>query len=261
MQFFSNDRRRLGLYIHIPFCRSKCAYCDFNSAVPGSDAVMSEYVSALIAHMESYREAARSYEPDTVFIGGGTPTVLPPAELVRLIRAIKKNFRLTKNAEFTVEANPATVTYPTLVRMHRLGVNRLSFGLQSAHDNELKSLSRIHTRQEFVRSYRMARDAKFDNINVDLMFGIPNQTPESLAHTLRWVTSISPEHISLYDLKIEPNTPFGQHYDEIAPLLPDEDTEADMYVGSIEYLRSRGYDQYEISNFSKPGYRCAHNYK
>lgn len=261
MQFFSNDRRRLGLYIHIPFCRSKCAYCDFNSAVPGSDAVMAEYVSALIAHMESYREAARSYEPDTVFIGGGTPTVLPPAELVRLIRAIKKNFRLTKNAEFTVEANPATVTYPTLVRMHRLGVNRLSFGLQSAHDNELKSLSRIHTRQEFVRSYRMARDAKFDNINVDLMFGIPNQTPATLAHTLRWVTSIGPEHISLYDLKIEPNTPFGQHYDEIAPLLPDEDTEADMYVGSIEYLRSRGYDQYEISNFSKPGYRCAHNYK
>lgn len=261
MQFMSNDHKRLGLYFHIPFCRSKCAYCDFNSAPPSSDEIVTEYINALIAHMEDYREAVRSYEPDTVFIGGGTPTSIPPSELVRLIRAIRKNFRLAKDAEFTVEANPATVTYPTLLKLHRLGVNRLSIGLQSAHENELKSLSRIHTRQDFVRSYRMAREARFDNINIDLMFGIPGQTPESLAHTMRWVASLRPEHISLYDLKIEPNTAFGKNYEEIAPLLPDEDTEADMYIASIDSLYAMDYEQYEISNFSRPGFRCRHNLK
>lgn len=261
MQFSTNERKRLGLYFHIPFCISKCAYCDFNSAPPQSDEIITNYISAMIAHIESYKAAAANYEPDTVFIGGGTPTSIPPEELYRLIKAIKKNFKLTRNVEFSIEANPATVTYNTLLRLRRLGVNRLSMGLQSAHENELKALSRRHTRKDFVRSYRMARDAKFDNINVDLMFGIPHQTYDSLMHTIRYVCGMNPNHISLYDLKIEPGTAFYANYNDIAPLLPGDDTEADMYLGAIELLRSMGYLQYEISNFARPGSMCAHNLK
>lgn len=261
MQLYSNEQKRLGLYLHIPFCLSKCAYCDFNSAPIQKPEVVSRYISALIAHMESYREGASSYAPDTVFIGGGTPTCIPPEELFRLIRAIRKNFKLTRNVEFTIEANPATVSYQTLLRLHRLGVNRISMGLQSAHDAELKALSRRHTRRDFARSFRMARDAGFDNINVDLMFGIPHQTYQSLMHTLSYVTNLSPDHISLYDLKIEPGTAFYRNYEEIAPYLPNEDTEADMYLGAVELLEGRGYPQYEISNFARRGHMCIHNLK
>ncbi len=261
MQGTISEKKRLGLYFHIPFCLSKCAYCDFNSGVAQSEGLIERYISAMIAHIESYRRAAYCYEPDTVFIGGGTPTCIPPEELFRLIRAIKKNFNLTKNVEFTVEANPATVTYGTLKKLRRMGVNRLSMGLQSAHENELQALSRRHSRKDFVESYRLARQAGFENINVDLMFGIPHQTFDSLMHTIRYVCGMKPEHISLYDLKIEPGTAFGRQYEEIAPLLPGEDAEADMYVGAIELLRQYGYFQYEISNFARPGNMCAHNLK
>ena len=259
--FNNTSHKRLGIYVHIPFCRSKCAYCDFNSAPPESDELVTRYIDALIAHMESYKAVADAYEPDTVFIGGGTPTSIPPEELFRLIKAIRKNFNVVKNAEFTIECNPATASYSTLARLHRMGVNRISFGLQSAHENELKALSRCHTRKDFARSFKMARDAKFDNINVDLMFGIPYQTRESLLHTLRYVTGMRPDHISLYDLKIEPNTPFGKNFDKIKPLLPDEDTEADMYLDAVDFLAHRGYAQYEISNFARDGKMCAHNLK
>ena len=261
MQTNSFDKKRLGIYIHVPFCKSKCAYCDFNSSVCQSAERMTAYVDALVAHMESYRAAAQNYEPNTVFIGGGTPTALPPEELFRIVKAVKHNFKLTKNAEFTIEANPATVSYATLVKLRRMGVNRLSMGLQSAHENELQALSRTHTRKDFARSFKMARDAKFDNINVDLMFGIPYQTTDSLLHTIRYLTRVQPDHISLYDLKIEPGTPFYRNYSEIAPYLPDDDTEADMYISAIEMLRNCGYLQYEISNFARPGHMCAHNLK
>ena len=254
--------KKLGIYVHIPFCLSKCAYCDFNSAVPSSKDVMSAYVSAVIAHMEQYRTSvADGYRPDTVFIGGGTPTVLPKDDLCRLVKAVRRIFSLPKDAEFTVEANPATVTYSTLKRLRRLGVNRLSIGLQSAHENELKALGRIHTRQDFARTFRMAREARFDNINVDLMFGIPGQTVESLLHSLTYLTRHSPDHISLYDLQIEPGTRFYENYRDIAPLLPGEDLEADMYLSAIRFLKDRGYVQYEISNFCHPGKGCLHNLK
>ncbi|MCQ2456834.1 MAG: radical SAM family heme chaperone HemW [Clostridia bacterium] len=261
MEFDFNEKKRLGLYIHIPFCRSKCAYCDFNSAVPGSEELMSRYVSALISHMESYKDGAKEYSPDTVFIGGGTPTVLPTGELARLIKAIRRIFDVTKKAEFTVEANPATVTLKSLKQLKRLGVNRLSIGLQSADNNELKALSRIHTRGQFVETFKMARAAKFDNINVDLMFGIPYQTYDSLMHTIDFVTRLGPEHISLYNLKIEPGTPFFENRDKVRELSADEDTEYAMYTAAIDLLASRGYAQYEISNFARPGYKCIHNLK
>lgn len=261
MSIAYGDKKRLGIYIHIPFCISKCAYCDFNSAPPASDEIVATYIDALIAHIESYKAAASAYEPDSVFIGGGTPTSIPPSDLYRLIKAVKRNFNLTKHAEFTIEANPATVSYAELLKLHRMGVNRLSMGLQSADDNELKALSRKHTRRDFIHSYRMARDAKFDNINVDLMFGIPYQTPQSLAKSIGFTASLKPDHISLYDLKIEPGTAFYKNYESIAPLLPGEDTEADMYLNSIRQLREYGYLQYEISNFARPGHMCVHNLK
>ena len=261
MQMIMTDKKRLGIYIHIPFCLSKCAYCDFNSGPAPDGACITRYVNALIAHMERYRVGAKLYEPNTVFIGGGTPTSIPIAELTRLVKAVKHNFRLTRNAEFSIEANPATVEYDGLVKLKRLGVNRISFGLQSAHDNELEALGRMHTRKDFARSFKMARDAGFDNINVDLMFGIPHQTMESLLHTLRYVGRLGPEHISLYDLKIEPGTKFYQNYDEIKHLLPDEDLDADMYLQAVEYLKEMGYYQYEISNFARPGRMCMHNLK
>ncbi|MBQ6789816.1 MAG: radical SAM family heme chaperone HemW [Clostridia bacterium] len=261
MSFDLIPKKRLGLYVHIPFCLSKCAYCDFNSAVPENDEFMGRYVSAVITHMNNYRDAAKEYEVDTVFIGGGTPTALPKAELIRLIKAIKKTFNLTRYAEFTVEANPATVTLPLLKQLRRIGVNRLSFGMQSANNRELKALSRRHTRQEFIESYRLARRAGFDNINVDVMFGIPYQTFDSLMKTLDFVTRLSPEHISMYNLKIEPGTPFYKNLKAVREVCADEDTEYAMYTEAIEFLERRGYPQYEISNFARHGFPCIHNLK
>lgn len=249
----------LGLYFHIPFCRSKCAYCDFYSFVPSGEEIMERYVNALILHMQDYSDCAGDRVCDTVYIGGGTPSVLPTELLVRLIRAIKRNFNLSSEPEFTMEANPATLTPDMLKKLRRAGVNRLSIGLQSGDNRELRALSRIHTRADFEQSYRMARAAGFDNISVDLMFGIPGETKESLMRNLRYVTRLGVEHISLYDLKLEPGTPLFEHRSELS--FPDEDTEADMYLDAVEYLNSEGYPQYEISNFSIPGRRSRHNLK
>lgn len=253
------DKKRLGLYLHVPFCRSKCAYCDFYSLPDPDTEVMERYVNALIAHMQSYKKGARDYVADTVFIGGGTPTVLPPELLFRLIRSVKRNFTVLRDAEFTVEANPATVDLPTLTRMRRMGVNRLSMGLQSANNNELAALSRIHKRQDFEATYRAARRARIPSINVDLMFGIPHQTTQSLMKTLRWLTHLGPDHISLYDLILEPGTRLYAQRNNLP--FPSEDEEAEMYFMAVEYLAKQGYAQYEISNFARPGHMCRHNLK
>ena len=249
--------KRLGLYFHIPFCLSKCAYCDFFSFVPSNGELIARYFDALIKHMEEYGKAAEGHIVDTVFIGGGTPTCVPTEQLTRLIKAAKKTFDVSPNAEITIEANPATVDLSSLKKLRRLGVNRISIGLQSASDEELRSLSRIHTRRQFEQSYAIARRAGFTNINVDLMFGIPGQNRESLMKNLRYLMRVNPEHISLYDLKIEPGTPFDLHRNELA--LPSEDEEADMYLEAVEFLNTQGYIQYEISNFAKNGCRCRHN--
>lgn len=253
------DRRRLGLYLHVPFCKNKCAYCDFYSFVPKEEGIMERYVAALIKHIESYKASIADYAPDTVFIGGGTPTALPLESLLSVIRAVKRNFSLTKTCEFTVEANPATVDLKGLKRLRRAGVNRLSMGLQSADDNELAALSRIHRRADFEEAYFAARDAKIGNINVDVMYGIPGQMVESCLATLEYVCDLAPEHISFYNLKIEQGTPFWRMRESLS--LPGEDAEYEMYVRGVEYLASRGYNQYEISNFARPGYRCLHNLK
>ncbi len=255
----SRQNKRLGIYVHVPFCAKKCAYCDFYSYAPRDGRVFSAYVDALLTHMKSYRTVGADYAPDTVYIGGGTPTVMPPDEMMRLIHGIKSSFRLLKNAEFTMECNPATANFDTLRRYRRAGVNRLSIGLQSANTAELSALGRVHSLRQFDSTYRAARRAGFDNINIDLMYGIPFQTPDSWVNTLRFAVARSPEHISLYGLKLEDGTPLAANASSLP--FPDEDMEFAMYKYAIAFLAEHGYRQYEISNFSKPGRECLHNLK
>lgn len=252
-------KKSLGLYVHIPFCHAKCAYCDFYSRSGAGEELMRRYVDALLLQMEDYSPAARSYTVDTVFIGGGTPTALPVDAMCELIDGIRRCFNLARHAEFTMEANPATVSGAALAKYRKLGVNRLSLGLQSANADELAALSRIHSVDDFEASYKAARRAGFDNINVDLMYGIPLQTADSFFKSLDYVTSLAPEHLSVYGLKIEEGTPFARVRNTL--MLPDEDTEADMYLDCVRYLGVKGYGHYEISNFARRGYECRHNLK
>jgi len=247
----------LGIYIHVPFCLSKCAYCDFYSVTDETDC--ERYIDAVLLHMEDYSEGASRRTVNSVYIGGGTPTVLPQKLLLNLIAGVYRNFNVDDDAEFTIEVNPATVGLSELKKYRKAGVNRLSIGMQSACDNELSALGRIHNFEEFEQCYLMARKAGFDNINIDVMYGIPEQSEKSLDMTLAAVIEAAPEHISLYGLKIEENTPFAQIADKLA--LPDEETEYRMYCNAIEKLANAGYEQYEISNFAKPGMRCRHNVK
>jgi len=259
----SEEYKKLGLYLHIPFCKSKCAYCDFYS----SDKIvcrgrktpeeMKLYCTALKNNMRIISERTTQYNVDTVFIGGGTPTALPEKLLLDIVKEVERDFYLDEQCEFTVEMNPATADAHLLKKLRRAGVNRLSIGLQSAHNHELAALSRIHTAGDFTECFQMAREAGFDNINIDVMYGIPEQTKSSFMETLEFVVSMKPEHISMYNLRIEDGTPFGEKKHMLP--LPDEDTECEMYFDGIEFLASRGYHQYEISNFARDGYECRHN--
>lgn len=250
----------MELYIHIPFCARKCAYCDFLSFAEGHE-VRSRYVSRLIEEID---RAGREYggrEISTVFIGGGTPSILEAEEMAGILEAVKRNFTLSETAEISMEANPGTVTEEKLRTYKNGGINRLSFGLQSADNGELKALGRIHTYEAFLESFRMARECGFDNINVDLMSALPGQTAESWEKTLTTVAELEPEHISAYSLIIEEGTPFYEMYGEERGegLLPDEDTEREMYHRTKEILKSRGYERYEISNYARAGKACRHN--
>ncbi|MBO4229953.1 MAG: radical SAM family heme chaperone HemW [Clostridia bacterium] len=257
------DYRKLGLYLHVPFCRSKCAYCDFYSTdrvvckgfhVPSE---MKSYCQALKNQMKFFSERTTQYNVDTVFIGGGTPTSLPAHLLLDLVKEVSRDFYMEDGFEFTVEMNPSTAEAGMLKRLRKAGVNRLSIGLQSAQNNELAALSRTHTLGDFSASFQMAREAGFDNINIDLMYGIPEQTQESFAESLEFACNMKPEHISMYNLRIEDGTPFGKKK-QMLP-LPDEDAECAMYFNGINYLKEHGYHQYEISNFARPGRECRHN--
>lgn len=247
----------LGLYLHIPFCIQKCAYCDFYSVC--NEELKDRYTDALLLHMQDYAPSAMTREVDTVFIGGGTPTSLSRDQLLDLVAGIKRHFNLSSDVEFTLETNPATVSLADLKKYRRAGINRLSIGCQSVIDEELQALGRIHTAQDFFDSFEDARDAGFENINVDLMYGIPDQTKDSLRTTLEKIVALEPEHISLYNLILEEGTPLCERADQLS--LPDEDTEYEMYESAVIYLESHGYTQYEISNFAKEGYACAHNLK
>lgn len=254
-----NDPKTLGLYCHIPFCKSKCAYCDFCSVAGSGNHARSVYVDALCREIAEMGKRAEGYAVDSVFIGGGTPTLLGDSLFKKLISCMYDEFFVADSAEFTVEANPATVTKKLAETLVRCGVNRVSLGLQSVHQNELKLLGRIHTLEDFEKSYEILRMAGITNINVDVMFGIPEQTAESFLNTLKHVVSLHPEHISAYGLQIEPGTPFFARKDELP--LPSEDEEYSMYIYACEFLEQHGYGHYEISNFALPGKECRHNKK
>ena len=249
---------KLSIYIHVPFCVKKCKYCDFYSLCDLS--LRKDYVDALIIQIKDFRAKAKNKIVDTVYFGGGTPSLLSGEDIVRILRAIRSVFRVSDEAEITMEANPGTLDPEKLSAYHEAGVNRLSIGLQSADPEELKMLGRIHTREEFENSFLLARLEGFQNINVDIMYAIPDQTEQTLADTLDYVIALDPDHISFYGLKIEPDTPFGKD-ENIEKALPVEDMQADMYLNSAQKLEEAGFLQYEISNFSKPGFECNHNLK
>ena len=256
--------QKLELYIHIPFCVQKCAYCDFLSA-PANDAAKAEYVDALKKEIQRYREVASSYQVSSVFVGGGTPSILSCEQMGEIFKMLRQVFTIDRDAEITIEANPGTVTEEKLEGWKQAGINRISFGLQSVNNEELKMLGRIHTYEEFRESYDMARQAGFDNINIDLISAIPGQTVKSWEHTLRTVAELHPEHISAYSLIIEEGTRFYQWYgkgqtdQEKYPPLPDEDAERQMYERTEGILEEYGFHRYEISNYAREGKECRHN--
>lgn len=243
----------LELYLHIPFCIRKCAYCDFLSFASGRER-QKEYKKALEREIRAVGRIP-DYEIATVFFGGGTPSVPDAEDLFEIMELLKSRFTFSEDAEITLEANPGTLNRGKAETYRSAGFNRLSLGCQSVHEEELKSLGRIHTYREFLESYDMAREAGFSNISVDLMSGIPGQTPESWEKSLVEIAGKRPEHISAYSLIVEPGTPFAS----MKLNLPDEDTERKMYDMTGEILGSFGYRQYEISNYARPGYECRHN--
>lgn len=250
----------MELYLHMPFCVRKCAYCDFLS-FPTDQETQNLYTRRLREDIDAMEKKYGDIPVDTIFIGGGTPSVPDSALIVGIMEHVRKAFHVAEGAEISMEANPGTVTREKLTDYRRAGINRLSFGLQSANDRELKLLGRIHTWAEFLESFHLARECGFTNINIDLMSALPGQTRESWKDTLKRVTDLNPEHISAYSLIIEDGTPFGEKYgsEEGRKLLPDEDSEREMYHETKRFLRDCGYERYEISNYAKPGRACRHN--
>lgn len=247
-------KKPIELYIHIPFCVKKCDYCDFLS-FRALSSVHEAYVEQLIKEIKAQSCYCLDCQVETVFIGGGTPSLLEPSCIRRIMETVFECFQVEENAEITIEANPGTLVGKKLPVYKKCGINRVSFGLQSADNEELKNLGRIHSFEEFLKSFQSARMAGFTNISIDLMSGIPGQTLESWKNTLKKVTMLKPEHISAYSLIIEEGTPFGERKLQ----LPDEDTEYRMYENTAGILEEYGFHQYEISNYAKGGRECRHN--
>lgn len=264
----TRNKKPLELYVHIPFCVRKCFYCDFLS-FRALAADHEAYTAQLIREIGVQGELCHEYQVTTIFIGGGTPSVMEPCLIADIMRAIMYHFDVAEDAEITIEVNPGTLLYNKLHIYREAGINRLSIGLQSADNRELQDLGRIHTFEEFLKSYQCARMVGFANINVDLMSSIPGQTLESFKNTLKKVTMLKPEHISAYSLIVEEGTPFWERYGTGAqkrpgeqasyPPLPDEETENRIYHLTRTFLQEQGYGRYEISNYAKPGHECRHN--
>ena len=248
----------LGLYIHIPFCVTKCKYCDFNSFKIDLNEKI-KYLNYLGEEMKLYKEEIKNRELDSVFVGGGTPSILNENEINILFEKIKENFNIKSNAEITMECNPGTLTLNKLKVMKKSGVNRLSIGLQAVQNHHLKYIGRIHTFEEFEKNYHDAKQMGFDNINIDLMYALPNQSREDWMESLEKVVKLNPTHISAYSLILEENTELFKMYERDEFNLLDENTDIEMYEYTINYLKSHGYNQYEISNYAKDNFECKHN--
>ena len=270
------NKKKLEIYVHIPFCAKKCAYCDFLS-FPGNMRMRREYTDKLLEEIRIQSSFVREYQVDTIFLGGGTPSVLDVTDITAIMGTLKEHFDIAPDAEITIEVNPGTVKMEGLVAYREAGINRVSMGLQSADDTELRYLGRIHTYDEFLKSFQRVRMAGFTKVNVDLISAIPGQTPESWRNTLKKTAMLKPEHISAYSLIVEEGTPFYDRYGghvemesyEMSqeerrrlmalPDLPDEDTEREMYYMTRNCLAEQGYERYEISNYARPGFECRHN--
>lgn len=253
---------RLEIYIHIPFCVNKCDYCDFLSMSAENDTIKT-YISALINEMKLSKNRMKGYLVDTVFIGGGTPSILEEKYIDRIMEVLRENCIVDEDAEITIECNPGTVDKNKLNSFRRAGINRISFGLQSANDNELRAIGRIHNFSQFQESFSFAREVGFDNINVDIMSALPNQTVEAYTKTLEKVLELNPEHISAYSLIVEDGTPLYYRVKEAGDrgisILPDEDSEREMYYQTEKILQQNHYERYEISNYARNGFACKHN--
>ena len=252
-------KKTLGLYVHIPFCRSKCLYCDFCSFPRPREALVEAYIKALEQDLLQKSALCRDYEVDTVYFGGGTPTSLPGGLLPSLLDRITSLYNVVADAEITAECNPTTESLSLFRDMRRSGFNRLSVGVQSVHKGELKALGRIHSFFDVEKTFADARAAGFFNLSADVMFGIPYQTPESFSRTLEHLVALEPMHLSAYGLQIEEGTPF--HRMEKTLALPDEEAVERMYFEGIDLLSHLGFSQYEISNFARDGYESRHNLK
>ena len=264
MAFFlmgkKKEKKKLGIYVHIPFCKSKCEYCDFYSIGGGRDKRLTDdYLQTLADHIKETGALAPDYRVDTVYFGGGTPSFFGAENLEKILDEIHRHFRLTSDAEITAEANPDSVTLSGLRRMLRAGFNRLSIGVQSDDDEMLKKLGRPHNFQQAKQAMELARKAGFANISLDLMYGLPNQTVSQWKETVLNIISLRPEHISCYGLKVEENTPLWSYKD--CANLPSDDAQAQMYLEAVKLLEEYGYEQYEISNFAKKGFHSRHNMK
>ena len=259
-------RKQIGLYIHIPFCKQKCSYCDFCSYAEKQD-LISKYIKCLLQEIKEVGSNNRDdfengkddlFSVKTIYIGGGTPSLIESKYIVQIMEEIKSNFELDENAEITIEVNPGTVTLEKLEDYNKAGINRLSIGLQSTHEHLLKEIGRIHTYLDFLDTFRFAREAGFENINVDLMIGLPNQTLAEVQDSIEEIVSMEPEHISVYSLILEEGTPLFKKVEEGLE-LPDEELERKMYWAVKQILEANGYNHYEISNFAKQGYESKHN--
>ncbi|MGN0465694.1 MAG: radical SAM family heme chaperone HemW [Lachnospiraceae bacterium] len=250
-------KRELSLYLHIPFCVKKCIYCDFLSFA-SDESMRAQYVDAICKEINSYKIFGKEYQIKTIFVGGGTPSLLSEREIEKIFTALIDVFDFTEIEEVTIEANPGTLTKEKLSCYKKIGINRLSMGLQSTQDKELFMLSRIHTYRQFLEGYEEARRQGFKNINIDLMMGLPKQTKESYLNGVEKLMALGPEHISSYSLIVEEETPL-YHREDLLNLLPDEDTEREMYDLTGQKLEENGYHRYEISNYAKQGFECKHN--
>ena len=255
------NNNQLGIYIHIPFCVQKCVYCDFLSA-PATNDVKIKYIEALKKEIElvGLNNKEKDIEVNSIFFGGGTPSCIDPELIQSVLDTVKNNFRVNEFAEITIECNPGTLSEDKAYSYRNAGINRISFGLQSCDDKELKMLGRIHDFDDFRDSFRMARNYGFNNINVDLMTGLPGQTKESLLKTLKTALAFKPEHISAYGLILEEGTVLFDRINEYPP-IPSEELDRQMYDITRKSFTKSGYVQYEISNYAKPGYECIHNLK
>ena len=249
----------LGLYLHIPFCKQKCAYCDFYS-LAGSEQHMDAYCAALTRHLEEVAPRCSGMTVDTVYFGGGTPSYLGASRLTSLLKTVKKRYRLAPDTEITVECNPDSAgDWKALRQLRRAGFNRISLGVQSTDDALLREIGRVHTFEQVTDAVAAARMAKLQNISLDLIYGLPYQTLEQWQDTLRTAAALEVEHLSCYGLKVEEGTPLYERRESAA--LPDDDLQAEMYLWAVDYLEQNGYHQYEISNFARDGFESRHNLK